>query len=179
MALIPKSNIVNGNIVEAADILNIVEALDGTTGYDLKMSGSVAITGSFTYQIVNPTTGSYGNTLHMNNLGAFVTSSTYYTNNVSTASINVDIYKMCVITALTGSCHIIPTGNTPTLEKELMIRISSTQGVTGSLDWNPIFRASSNLPLPTASILNKTMYCNFIYNRTPNKWDMISYINNF
>lgn len=43
MANIPKANIVNGNTIEATDISNIIDALDGTTAYDITISGALAL----------------------------------------------------------------------------------------------------------------------------------------
>ena len=43
MGNIPKANIINGNTINAADVSNIINALDGTTAYDITISGSLAI----------------------------------------------------------------------------------------------------------------------------------------
>jgi hypothetical protein len=43
MANIPKANVVNGNTIEATDISNIIDALDGTTAYDITISGTLAL----------------------------------------------------------------------------------------------------------------------------------------
>jgi hypothetical protein len=43
MGNIPKANIVNGNTINAADVSNIINALDGTTAYDITISGSLAV----------------------------------------------------------------------------------------------------------------------------------------
>lgn len=43
MGNIPKANIINGNTINAADVSNIINALDGTTVYDITISGSLAI----------------------------------------------------------------------------------------------------------------------------------------
>lgn len=41
MATIPKANIIVGNVIEPADISNIIDALDGTTGYDIVMTATL------------------------------------------------------------------------------------------------------------------------------------------
>lgn len=46
MSTIPKINVVNGNIIQADDIKNIIDALDGTTAYDLILSGSLVVKGN-------------------------------------------------------------------------------------------------------------------------------------
>jgi hypothetical protein len=43
MGNIPKANIINGNTINAADVSNIINALDGTTAYDITISGSLAV----------------------------------------------------------------------------------------------------------------------------------------
>lgn len=43
MAKIPKSNVATGNVILASDLLNVVEALDGTDKVDIVVSGSVSI----------------------------------------------------------------------------------------------------------------------------------------
>ena len=51
MALIPITNIVNGNTIQASDITNIIKSLDGTGSY------SIVATGSFTGSFVGSLTG--------------------------------------------------------------------------------------------------------------------------
>jgi hypothetical protein len=47
MALtLSKTNIVNGNIVQAADVSQSIDALTGTAAYDITISGSLTVTGS-------------------------------------------------------------------------------------------------------------------------------------
>ena len=41
MATIPKENIIVGNVIEPADITNIIDGLDGTTGYDIVMTATL------------------------------------------------------------------------------------------------------------------------------------------
>ncbi len=43
MSTIPKTNIVSGNIVQANDTKNIIDALDGTTAHDILISGTLSI----------------------------------------------------------------------------------------------------------------------------------------
>ena len=51
MTLIPITNIVNGNTIQASDITNIIKSLDGTGSY------SIVATGSFTGSFVGSLTG--------------------------------------------------------------------------------------------------------------------------
>tara|TARA_R110002126_G_scaffold1951_3_gene11616 strand:+ start:242 stop:700 length:459 start_codon:yes stop_codon:yes gene_type:complete len=51
MALIPSANVVNGNTIQASDITNIIDSLNGTGSY------SIDATGSFTGSFVGSLTG--------------------------------------------------------------------------------------------------------------------------
>lgn len=46
MATIPKTGIVTSNTIEASHVTNIIDALDGTTSREIKVPGSVEVTGS-------------------------------------------------------------------------------------------------------------------------------------
>ena len=54
MSLINKGNVVTGNIIEAQDVLNIIEALDGTSD-----TTTVIATGSFTGSFIGSLSGSF------------------------------------------------------------------------------------------------------------------------
>lgn len=60
----------------------------------------------------------------------------------------------------------------------LIVRIKDN-GTARTLAWNAIYRASSDLALPTTTIISKTLYLKFIYNNTDSKWDLVSVLNNF
>ena len=47
MAFIPKTNVVNGNTIQASDITNIIDSLNGTGLYDISATGSLLGTASF------------------------------------------------------------------------------------------------------------------------------------
>jgi hypothetical protein len=73
--------------------------------------------------------------------------------------------------------RIPPTG-TPTEGQQLIIRIKDN-ATARTLAWNAIYRASSDLALPTTTIVSKTVYLGFMYNSTDSKWDLLSRLNNF
>ena len=70
-----------------------------------------------------------------------------------------------------------PTG-TLNAPRRLIIRLKDN-GTARAITWNAIYRASSDMALPTTTIISKTMYCGFIYNQADVKWDFVSFINNF
>lgn len=85
-----------------------------------------------------------------------------------------DVY---LVTALaTGATFGAPTG-TPIDEQQIIIRIKDN-GTARTLAWNAIYRASTDLPLPTTTIISKTLYLGFQYNMTDTRWDLLALLNN-
>jgi hypothetical protein len=54
----------------------------------------------------------------------------------------------------------------------LTIRILDN-GTSRTLAWNAIYRAGTEIPLPTATTINKTIYVTFIYNTASSTWDLV------
>jgi hypothetical protein len=69
-----------------------------------------------------------------------------------------------------------PTG-TPTDGQKLVIRIKDN-GTARALSFNAIYRAGTDVTLPTTTVLSKTMYLGFIYNAADSKWDLVAKVNN-
>jgi hypothetical protein len=91
---------------------------------------------------------------------------------------NSDTTDIYLVTALAQTATFgAPTG-TPTEGQQLIIRIKDN-ATARSLAWNAIYRASSDLALPTTTIVSKTVYLGFMYNSTDSKWDLLSRLNNF
>lgn len=96
----------------------------------------------------------------------------------ATPTPNSDTTDIYTITALAeASAFGAPTG-TPTQGQGLIIRIKDN-ATARALSFNAIFRASSDLALPTTTVISKTMYLGFIYNSTDTKWDLVAYLDNF
>lgn len=76
MTLIPKSEIINGNTIQASDITNIVDALDGSQIYDLIIGGGVSVggnttgTSSLSVGSSNQSTGDYSFSVGSNNVAS-------------------------------------------------------------------------------------------------------------
>jgi len=96
----------------------------------------------------------------------------------SSLTINTDSYDIYTVTALAVNMTVNAPSGTPTEGQSLIIRIKDN-GTSRTLSWNAIFRASPDVPLPTATIIGKTMYLGFIYNATDSKWDFVSYLDGF
>lgn len=96
----------------------------------------------------------------------------------ATPTPNADTTDVHIITALAAAATFAAPTGTPTQGQQLIIRIKDN-GAARTLGWNAIYRASSDLALPSTTILSKTLYCGFIYNATDAKWDLIALLNNF
>lgn len=87
---------------------------------------------------------------------------------------DVDIFT---VTALAEAATFgAPTG-TPTNGQKLIIRILDN-GTARALAWNAIYRAGTDVALPTTTVLSKTLYCGFFYNSAASKWDLVAVTNN-
>lgn len=84
-------------------------------------------------------------------------------------------YMLCLALAA-GTTIAAPTG-TPTQGQKLIIRLKDN-GTARSIAWNAIYRASTDLALPSTTVVNKTLYLGFIYNATDSKWDFVAFLNN-
>lgn len=95
----------------------------------------------------------------------------------ATPTPSADYYDMYMITALAEAATFgVPSG-TPTGGQTLLIRIKDN-GTARALSWNAIYRAGTDIALPTTTVISKTMYVLFIYNSTDTKWDLLAFIDN-
>jgi len=108
-------------------------------------------------------------------LKAIVTTGTVASSATPTPDINTD--DVFTVTALAVAATFgAPTG-TPVNGQKLIIRIKD-DGTARSLAWNAIYRAGSDVALPTTTVISKTMYLGFIYNSTDTKWDLVAFVDN-
>lgn len=95
----------------------------------------------------------------------------------ATPGINCDYYDIHTITALAvNATFTFPTW-TPVEWRKIMFRIKD-DWTSRTLAWNSIYRASTDLALPTATTISKTLYVWFVYNSTDSKWDLLALLNN-
>jgi hypothetical protein len=83
-----------------------------------------------------------------------------------------------MITAQAAAASFAAPSGTPVDGNSLVIRIKDN-GTARALTWNAIYRAldTANLPLPSTTVVSKTMYLGFMYNAADSKWDLISILN--
>ncbi|MEK7140631.1 MAG: hypothetical protein AAB815_02480, partial [Patescibacteria group bacterium] len=106
-----------------------------------------------------------------------IVSAASYTTDTGT-SLSVATTDIFVITAQAGALLFNNPSGTPVQGQKLIIRIKDN-GTARALTYGTEFRASSDLALPTTTVLSKTLYMGFIYNITDTKWDLVAVLNNF
>lgn len=113
--------------------------------------------------------------------GVRVDTSTVQTDTTSSATPTPSVgsvRNMFVVTALAEDTTFEAPSGTSTNGDTLVIRVEDN-GTARALAWNAIYRVSSDLSLPTTTVLSKTLYLGFMYNSTDTKWDLLSVLNNF
>lgn len=95
----------------------------------------------------------------------------------ATPTPDADITDIYTVTALAEAATFgAPTG-TPTPGQGLIIRIKDN-GTARALGWNAIYREGTDIPRPTTTVINKTMYVIYVYNSVDTKWDLLNVIGN-
>ncbi len=95
----------------------------------------------------------------------------------ATPTPNADTTDFFYITAqAAGATFGAPTG-TPVEGQRLTIRIKDNASPR-TLAYNAIYRAGTDVALPTTTVASKTMYLGFIYNFEDTTWDFVSSIGN-
>lgn len=100
-----------------------------------------------------------------------------YTTDTGTA-LDVSTCDEFDVTAQAGALKFNNPGGTPVNGQKLIIRVKDN-GTARALTYDTQFRASSDLALPTTTVLGKVLYMGFIYNATDTKWDLLAVLNNF
>jgi len=145
------------DVVQQQGILDYVEALN-TTVSALPTASS---TTTFTNKRINPR----------------IVTATSYTTDTGTA-LDVSTCDEFDVTAQAGALKLNNPGGTPVNSQKLIVRIKD-DGTARALTYDTQFRASSDLALPTTTVLGKTLYMGFIFNSADTKWDMVAYLDNF
>ncbi len=89
-----------------------------------------------------------------------------------------DTIDYFTVTALAGSATFAAPTGTPVEGQKIVFRIKDN-GTARALTFNAIYRASTDLAVPTTTIVSKTLYVGFMYNATDSKWDLLATLNNF
>lgn len=137
-----------------------------TSGASTLKAPAIASTYTHTLPAMTTTLASVGNTTE--------------TTNTATVVAIAGIRHVHTITALATANTIgVPTVATGALNDTCVLILRIKDNATArALTWNAIFRASSDLALPSTTVLSKTLYCGFQYNVADTKWDLIAVLNN-
>lgn len=100
-----------------------------------------------------------------------IVSAASYTTDTGTA-LSIATCDEFIITAQAGALKFNNPGGTPAQGEKLIIRIKD-DGTARNLTYDTYFRALG-VPLPTTTVLGKTLYLGFIYNSTDTKWDLVA-----
>lgn len=82
------------------------------------------------------------------------------------------------ITALAADATFSAPSGTPSAFNTLLIRVKDNSTVR-ALAWNAIYRAGTDIALPTTTVDDLTMYIYFVYNSTDSKWDLVGLTTGF
>lgn len=163
-----------GITTDGTSIVTLGVAGTSVGGVDLKNSTSGTIS-------IRPQTGALGTPTvtvpAANGTLAMTTPRVSTIASSSTPSPSASTDDMFTVTALAAAATFASPG-TGAEGQWLVIRIKDN-GTARALSWNAIYRASSDLALPTTTVVNKTLYLSFIYNNTDSKWDLLALLNNF
>lgn len=167
----------------------IIAAKDGYL-YNGSVAGDIGILNDFTSGTIKFAAGGSSTahvTIGTTGLTTFATGVVYKRLNpttvttASTATLTPDISAgdQFTITAQAAALSVANPTGTPVNGQKMMIRIKDN-GTARAITWSGTqYRASSDLALPTTTVINKTMYLGFIWNSTDSKWDLLAYLNNF
>jgi hypothetical protein len=90
----------------------------------------------------------------------------------------IDTEDVFVVTAQAQSLTINNPTGTIVNGQRFILRIKDN-ATPQSLTFGNLYRASTDLPLPSITLAGKTLYLGFMYNSDANRWDLIAKINNF
>jgi hypothetical protein len=99
-----------------------------------------------------------------------------YTTDTGT-SLDVSTCDEFDVTAQAGALKLNNPSGTPVNGQKLIVRIKDN-GTARALTYDTQFRASSDLALPTTTVLGKTLYLGFVFNSADTKWDLLAVLNN-
>ena len=189
------------NITTSAGILDITKVVDLTTAQTLTNktltspvintpTGDVATkTGTetltnktLTSPVINTPTGDVATktgteTLTNKRTNPRVVTATSYTTDTG-ISLSVATADEFDVTAQAGALKLNNPGGTPVNGQKLIVRIKDN-ATARALTYDTQFRASTDLALPTTTVLSKTLYMGFLYNSADTKWDLLASLNNF
>lgn len=89
-----------------------------------------------------------------------------------------DASDMFTVTALAVTATFAAPTGTPIAGQGMIIRIKDN-GTAQTLNWNAIYRAGTDVALPTTTVLGKVMYLGIIWNEVSLTWDLLTKLDGF
>jgi hypothetical protein len=89
-----------------------------------------------------------------------------------------DIYIINALAVAATFAAPLQTAGPAVEGQTLLIRIEDN-GTARALAWHVMYRASTDLPLPTTTVAGKVLYVGFVYSAVDSKWDLLSVLSNF
>lgn len=97
----------------------------------------------------------------------------------NTLTPNVDTTDLITVLAATAGFSVANPTGTPADGQRLVLRFKDN-GTARAITWSGTqYRASSDDPFPTTTVLSKTLYLAFMYNAADTKWDLVGQRGNF
>lgn len=140
---------------------------NGTSAFTAATSGTDYLTPTGSETITNHTLSSATN--------VFATLTTTASSATPTPTGDARQNDMFITAQTAGATFGVPSG-TPVNGNKLLIRIKDN-ATAQTLAWNAIYRAG-DVPLPTTTVISKTIYVGCIYNSTDSKWDVVVVVGN-
>lgn len=166
-------------IVEGQEFV-IIDATTGThadtNNIIVQRSSTDTFTDGSTSKTINVANGGLKVTM-LNSRWAFEFLSVVPTNrnnqttSASTITPTGDTSDQYNVTALAANATIAAPSGTPKNGQRLILRIKDN-GTARTLTWNAIYR-SVGAPLPSTTVISKTLYVDMVYNTADTKWDVM------
>lgn len=141
---------------------------------DLNLSGDANIAGTINGTAVPATktlvTTVDAQTLTNKRIDTRVSSAT----STSTLTPNIALFDQYNLTAQAASLTVAAPTGTPVDGNRLIIRLLDN-GTSRAISWNATY-TPIGVTLPTATIVNKTMYIGCIYNANNTRWDVVAVV---
>ena len=125
---------------------------------------------------INGVTASSTTTFSNKRINPRIVTAASYTTDTGTA-LDVSTCDEFDVTAQAGALKLNNPSGTPVNGQKLIVRIKDN-GTPRALTYDTQFRASTDLALPTTTVLSKTLYMGFVFNSADTKWDLLAVLNN-
>jgi hypothetical protein len=177
---------VSGNTTIGSSTHTVAFATSGNTSVTLPASGTLAtLAGSETFTnktLTTPIISSISNTGTITVPTVTGTLVQYVSTSITSSATPTPTgdarENELYITALATAPTFAAPSGTPTNGNKLIIRVKDN-GTARAISWNAIYRAGTDIALPTTTVINKTDYYEFKYNSTDSKWDFVGWTAGF